>query len=267
MVPDFLAHGQMALVKNVIVETGLLKIYHSGKCDIIYDAIAWSLKEDRYDRVAGLFGAAQERPDWKDNFKTFVSGFFCRHPPEKDSMPLKRFFTLYGGEFSKKHPDTFEIICGELVWNLRCQPDNSGSQKLLIDLIGQPSLLTPVASAWGFLGFDFDASIANFIKYGYKEAIEEGLKEEYERGGEDLWDVMVSKYPKQFSGAYPNTDEARTTALKDLPTKQDLEEAWAKKHAPILLKQLEMLVTELQLPLYRDLLLIVAEYAITWIIV
>ena len=77
---------------------------------------------------------------------------------------------------------------------------------------------------------------------------------------------MVSKYPNQFSGEYPSTDEARRVALKDFkPTKQDREEAWAKENAPILLKHLETLVTKL--PLYRDLLPIVAEYAITWVVV
>ena len=56
---------------------------------------------------------------------------------------------------------------------------------------------------------------AKFIKYGYKEAIEEGLKEEYYMEVERLWTVMVSKYPNQFSGEYPSTDEARSIALKD----------------------------------------------------
>ena len=62
-------------------------------------------------------------------------------------MPLKRFLALYGEEFSKNHPVIFEAFCKELVRNLRCQLDNPASQKLLIDLVGQPSLLTPVAFA------------------------------------------------------------------------------------------------------------------------
>ena len=33
-----------------------------------------------------------------------------RYPPEKDSMPLKRFLTLHGEEFSKKHPAIFELF-------------------------------------------------------------------------------------------------------------------------------------------------------------
>jgi len=182
-------------------------------------------------------------------------------------MPLKRFLTLHGEGPSKQHPEIFGTICGELVWKLRCQLDNPGSQKLLIDLVGQPSLLAPAAYVGRFLSVADDMDRTDFIKYGYKEAIEEGLKEEYEgEGGSELWKVMVSKYPTQFSGEYPNTDETRATALKDFkPTKQDREEAWAKENTPILLAQLETLVPEL--PLYRDLLSIVAEYAITWIIV
>ena len=54
--------------------------------------------------------------------------------------------------------------------------DNPASQKLLIDLVGQPSLLTPVAFSRGVLRNCGDAERANFIKYGWKEAIEEGLK-------------------------------------------------------------------------------------------
>ena len=73
-----------------------------------------------------------------------------------------------------------------------------------------------------------DASRANFIKYGWKEAIEEGLKEEYEDGGKKLWDVMVSKYPNQFSGEYPSTDEARRTLSRTLNPLNKIE----KKNGP-----------------------------------
>ena len=112
--------GKWWLSEKVIVETELLETDDFGECDSIYDAIALSLKEDSHDRVAGLFEAAQERPDWKNEFDWFVNGFFERYPPEKDSMPLKRFLTLHGEEFSKKHPAIFETICEELVWKLRC---------------------------------------------------------------------------------------------------------------------------------------------------
>ena len=151
MIPGFLAHGKMVLVRKVIVETGLLETNNFGGCDSIYDAIALSLKEDRHERVAGLFEAAQERPAWKNKFGWFVHGFFDKIPSRENSMPLKRFLALHGEEFSKKHPATFETICGVLVGRLKYQLDNPASQKLLIDLVGQPSLLTPVAFAKGFL--------------------------------------------------------------------------------------------------------------------
>ena len=192
-----------------------------------------------------------------------MNGFFERYPPEKDSMPLKRFLTLHGEEFSKKHPIVFEIICEILVWRLRCWLDNPASQKLLIDLVGQPSLLTPVAFAEGFLCLADDTDRANFIKYGYKEAIEEGLKEEYRDGGRDLWAVMVSKYPNQFSGEYPSTDEARALPSRTLSLPNKISKrTWAKRNAPNLQMKLEMLVPSL---LPTVLLGIVSEYAVTWI--
>jgi len=243
MVPSFLAHGQMALVRKVIVETDLLKSDCYGRCGSIYDAIALSLKEDRHERVANLFEAARERPDWKYMFSSFVEGFFRRYSPEKNSTPLKRFLTLHGEEFSERHPEILENVCQRLVFEVSL--DGPVSQKLLTGLVGQPSLLTPVAFVWGFLRYSNDTNRANFIKYGYKEAIEEGLREEYPvGGGRKLWKVMVSKYPTQFSGEYPDTDEERRVALKDLPTKQDLEEEWALANAPSFLLKLKTKLQE-----------------------
>ena len=40
--------------------------------------------------------------------------FLLRYPPEKNSMPLKRFLTLHGEELSKKHPAIFETICEDI---------------------------------------------------------------------------------------------------------------------------------------------------------
>ena len=153
------------------------------------------------------------------------------------------------------------------MWKLKWQLDNLASQKLLIDFVGQPSLLTPVAFAKGFLDVASDMNRANFIKYGYKEAIEEGLKEEYEGGSRELWAVMVSKYPSQFSGEYPNTDEVRAIALKDFkPTKQDREEEWVVENAQnprttLRMRQLAKSLDELDITFPTVLWIIVAEYA------
>ena len=109
---------------------------------------------------------------------------------------------------------------------------------------------------------------ANFIKYGYKEALEEGLKEKYPDGGRWLWEVMMSKYPDQFSGAYPSTDEARRVALKSFkPTKQDREEAWVEDNAQnpqtkLRAKHLAEFSDKLGINFPLVLWVIVAEYAI-----
>ena len=106
-------------------------------------------------------------------------------------------------------------------------------EKLLNDFVDQPSLITTTAFIKGFLRYDDDGIRSDFIKYGWREAIQEGLKEKYPNGGRKLWAVMGDEYPDQFSGAYPSTDEARTAALMNFkPTKQDREEEWAKKNAP-----------------------------------
>ena len=78
MVPDFLAHGKMVLVKKVIVEIYPLKTDEVSRCNDIYDAIALSLNEGRHERVAGLFEAARGRPAWKMGieFYYFVTWFF-----------------------------------------------------------------------------------------------------------------------------------------------------------------------------------------------
>ena len=267
MVPGFLAHGDMLLVRKVIVGADLLETDDLGGRYSIYDAIALSLNEDCHERAAGLFEAARERPDWKNRFYSFVEGFFEGHPPEENSTPLKRFLALYGEEYGNKHPAIFETFCEELVGKLRLRFDNPASQKLLIDLVGQPSLLTPVAFAGGFLYRASDASRTNFIKYAYKEAVEEGLKEKYPSGSRKLWAAMVSTLPDQFSGEYPNTDEARTTALKDFkPTKQDREEQWIAANASnpqtrLRAKQLAAFIDKFGFNFPTVLWVIVAEYA------
>ena len=95
----------------------------------------------------------------------------------------------------------------------------------------------------------YDSDRSNFITYGWREAVQEGLKEEYEDGGRDLWRVMTSKFPAQFSGEYPHTDELRAAACKHLPTKQQQEEEWAEKNSVILLQKLMSLdITQTLLP-------------------
>ena len=77
---------------------------------------------------------------------------------------------------------------------------------------------------------------------------------------------MVSKFPNQFSGEYPSTDEARSIALKDLPTKQDREEQWIVNNAQnprtmLRMRQLAEYLNELGITVPTVLWVIVAEYA------
>ena len=84
---------------------------------------------------------------------------------------------------------------------------------------------------------------------------------------------MVGRYPSQFSGEYPSTDEARTTALKDFkPTKQDLEEAWIVNNAQnpqtmLRMRQLTKHLNDLGINFPSVLWVIIAEYATvpTWL--
>ena len=69
--------------------------------------------------VLQVFLKLQRKTRLEERFRLVCGGFFARYPPEKDSMPLKRFLTLHGEEFSKKHPAIFKTICEELVGRLR----------------------------------------------------------------------------------------------------------------------------------------------------
>jgi len=84
---------------------------------------------------------------------------------------------------------------------------------------------------------------------------------------------MVSTCPDQLSGDCPSTNEARTAALRNFkPTKQDLEEAWAKENAQnprtkFRAKQLAEFIDGLGITFPTVLWVIVAGYTIvpTWL--
>ena len=75
-------------------------------------------------------------------------------------------------------------------------------------------------------------------------------------------DIMVKEYPDRFSGEFPSSENALAAVLEKFPTKQELEETWAKKNAPNFQMKLEMLVPDL---LPTVLLGIISEYAVTWV--
>ena len=256
MSKGFLIHGNMALVKKAITEFPDDRSGYYIDSDIIRSVIVLSLNEGRHDRVVGILEAVNERFAEIDErrrqtgsdtiFKLFVSKLFGLLALEKDSLPLRRFLTLQGEELREKHPVIFETICSELVPYLRDKLSDPLARKLLVDLIGQRSLLTTRAFVKGFLVEDYLPLQIDFTIYSWREAMREGLKEErYRGGGENLWMRMVSIFPEQFSGGFPRSEEALEGVLEKFLTKQQLEEAWARENAPVLLEALNGHVTEL----------------------
>lgn len=269
----FLVNGNMTLVQRTVVE---LKSpgsrYYHVNCGHMRDAIMMSLNEDLHERVVDLLEAARERyalgneqhDQTTDGFKGFLYSFFRVLVPEENSMPLKRFLTLYGEKFKERCLNVFKIFCQELVSYLKNRLHISpSSRQLMGDLIAQPSLLTPDVFVKGFLNCESDFYRYNFILCNWREAISEALKMDYDFGNKLLWNVMVSKFTGKFYGEYPCTDEARTFVIRQCTfPKEYLEEAWAKKNAPKLLKRLMELLPNLLLPVLWN---IIAQYAVTLI--
>ena len=114
MVPGFLAHGQMVLVRKVIVETDLLET--SGSVGVTASTMQLPCHSTKTAMIVlqVFLKLHKKDPTGEHMFDWFMDGFFERYPPEKDSMPLKRFLTLHGEEFSKKHPVIFKTICQEI---------------------------------------------------------------------------------------------------------------------------------------------------------
>jgi len=262
MVPSFLVHGNMKVVKEVIAEIRYCDIQGYTDGGDLETAIPLALKEEHYDRAMDLFVARQERTAEEDgiDFEMFMHWFFEGIEPWEDSKSLKRFMTLQGEEFYNKHPTVYETFCQILVYRLRRKFDNPKARKLLVDLVAQPALLTPIAFVKGFLhGYVHNTDRFNLIKYGWSEAIREGLKEEYEEGGELLWKVIMSKYPSDVSINYPLSDDVLAAVLKKFKTKGELEEEWSKENGKVLLEKFITLGI-----LLKDLWNIVAGYAISW---
>jgi len=243
------------------------------KDEIIHDAIIFSLEETRHDRTVALFEAVMirclkekllctdaERPTKP---AVFVYEFFRKLAPEKDSASLKRFLTLHGEEFARTHPGIFSVFCQELVTYLQLRMGEPDSADLLRALIGQPSILTSSAFVRGFL--TPNSRLNAFIEYGWREAIEEGLRPEYEEGGKSLW-AELTRSSAQLCKTYPPWGGLRALVLSKLPTKQSREEAWAAENAPSFRRRL-LLQLNVDLDFIPSVLLgIISEYAIvTWL--
>ena len=238
MIPNFLILGEMGIVRKAILEFENTDSDYYISHEHICDAITLSIREHRDGRAISLLRIERERHATADEqcklagktpqFEVLLRDFSKGLIENGDTAPLKRFLTINKEELDEGWPNIFEIMCQGMVFHLVIRLGRPDYKKLLTDFMGQPSLITTTAFTKGFLEYDHDFLRSDFIKYGWREAIQEGLKEKYPFGGRKLWAVMVSKYPDHFSGEYPSTDGARMAVLKHFkPTKQDREEEWA----------------------------------------
>lgn len=264
--PTFLVYGDMAVARGAIVEFAKGSNYHV-KEKSIQDAIILSFKDKQYGRAIDLMKAIDMRHAGSTRWVgRFMNGLFRRLVPEKNSVSLKRFLTLSGEKFKEKHPILFKVFCQTLVSRLRTRSyRNPNAKKLLLDLVGQPSLLTPEAFVGGFLFAHMKGTYTlNFIAFNWAEAIEEGLKEIYP-GSIDLWSAVMAKFPNKYPTKYPPEAEVLAAVLKNFKTKEDLQEAWTKANVPNIWLKLEELAIQLRIP--KVMMMLVTEYsypACTW---
>ena len=232
ILPDFLAHGNMTLVRKAIVEYNVYGSEYYLTEPYIHEAINLSLKEDRHDRATALFEAAKERSAKEDKrrrhagkateFEAFMHNFFVNLAPKKDSIPLKRFLTLHGRELNRTYPDISELFCQKLVSYLSIRLDaHSSSKKLLSNLIKQPSILTTTAFITGFSGYPHKTLLTNFTTYAWRGAAEEGLRGKYSES-KHFWIAISKKCPRRISGTYPPPDSERELVMGGLKPRRSL---------------------------------------------
>ena len=278
MIPGFLMHGNMELVKKAIIELkGSYFLDYFISRDHIQDAIVLSFNNYRYDRAINLLEAVQgrfaieeekyKRTKKPSELEIFMDLFFTKLAPEKDNTQLLHFLNLRGEIFSKEYPSIFEIFCLVLVCRLQKGHDDPNSQKLLVDLTARPSLLTPKVFVKAFISPYRDYYKKDFVTYAWREAVAEALEEESRYGDgygrmDGVWKQMMNTFPGEFPEVYPPSDEVNAAVLARFKTKQQLEETLAKENALKLLEKLEEPVTDI-FPSFP--LNLVPEYTITWI--
>lgn len=277
--PGFLVYGDSEVVRDAIDGQGTYYV----RDEWILQSLQLSLQADRHSRFVILLEAVKERCSEVDAQRKmertspaseeFIAEFLRRFILPKNSMLIKRFFTIYGQEFKQRSPESFEAICRHFVHAVINQIDgNPAIEKLLIDFVGQSSLLTETVYAGAYLDaytIFYDSARQEFIKRGWREAIGEGLKVEYMSGGRKLWIVITKMFPGQFPKDYPPSDAVREAALANFPSKREVEERWVEVNVvpfqKALMKKLDEAV-ERTLP--SVLTRIVFEYAntgCTWI--
>jgi hypothetical protein len=277
LVASFYIYGDIGVVRKAIIANS--NIYDNDKDYVdgsdLETALPLALNSDCHDRVIELLNVRQEVTAEEDkqkgietSFERFVYYFLRNLAHWKDDTAPRRFLALRKDELRTKYSVVLDTLCEMLVLHLRHHRDEPKAANLLIDMIGQPSLLTPVLFTKGFLGMAFNDKIrSDFIKYGWAAAFQEGLQRKYWNGGENLWQTMKEDGWVQPPEKFPETEEERADVCKRFPTKQKREEEWAQfalKNATILSTKLKSLDFISGL-ISSDLLPIIADYAISMV--
>ena len=71
MVPGFLAHGEMALVRRAMAETMIMAISISNRTLYLTQSVC-VFKEDKYERAIDLMKAEQEIHENDEDFEAFM---------------------------------------------------------------------------------------------------------------------------------------------------------------------------------------------------
>ena len=203
MLANFLVKGDSELVNRVIAEPKLADSEYYVSDKVLVDAVPVAFYEENYDRVIDLFVSMEERGaevgkqsgmrNAMPHFEWFMVRVFSAIDYVENNAQIKDFLTLRCDELKRKHSKILEAFCQELVRRLKHRLDNLTARNMLIDLVGQTSLLTSTAFIKGFLDNADDNDRFSFIKYGWRVAIRESLKLEYNGEGECLWRVMIEE--------------------------------------------------------------------------
>jgi hypothetical protein len=270
---NFLINAKIAIVEEVMAEVEGENSDYLVSHSYVVEALTLSLYDTLHDRAIDLFIAIQMRYAEEDEsrisggnipvFEHFMDEFMAYFLGGENIMSLKRFLTFQSEKLAQAHPILLETFCLSLVYRLRSRLDIPEMEKLLVDLIGQPALLPTISFAKAFLDYNNnDPTIrVNFLEYGWREAIELGLKGGYAFGGESLWEAMRVVFSGQLSPQYPPSNGTLEAILGRFPTKRELEERWRRANAPRIVRHVGEFVPELPtLPLN-----IVSKYVVTWL--
>ena len=260
----FLLRTEMGLIREIIAEAKEEDFEGHIRWEHIIDAIILALAENHLDRVIDILIVVQEVYAEEDEerrqereipkFERFIDHMIEGLIPEKYTL-IERFLTFLRG-LKENHPVIFETICRSLVYHLSTELEDPNAERRLVDLMGQSSLLTAKTFAEAFLGYgsNDNAPLINFVAYGWREAVANGLRWGYELRGR-LWDQLMSKLPGEFPEDYPPSEKVYDAVLGRFKTKEQLEETLARNGDE------ETMTDEFPLVPFN----IVPEYAVEWI--